>query len=133
MNGYGLIEEYSVDPYYILQSIALRKSGSTKRGDVLRLDRSDIEAHWESVCQGYEDSLRMLREECGVLTPKWMPYQYLLVAMGACWNEAVAIPGPSAGANRERFPTRGRLTPSGSGLRLGRLRRQPATIDEGET
>jgi hypothetical protein len=103
LDRYGLIGEYRIDPYYVLQSIALQKSGSTKRGDVLRLDRGDIEQHWDNVCLGYEESLRMLREECGVLTPKWMPYQYLLVAMGACWNEAVVVPGPSAGANRERL------------------------------
>jgi hypothetical protein len=103
LTHYPLIDEYRVDPYYVLQSIALRKTGSTKRGDVLGLDRHDVEQHWPKVCGGYEESLRMLREECGVLTAKWMTYQYLLVAMGACWNEAVAIPGPTAAANRQRF------------------------------
>jgi hypothetical protein len=103
LRDFRLVDDFHVDPYYILQSVALRKSGSTKRGDVLRLDRNDIEEHWQRVCHGYEESLRMLRDECGVLTPKWMPYQYLLVAMGACWNEAVAVPGPAAGANRQRL------------------------------
>jgi hypothetical protein len=45
----------------------------------------------------------MLRGECGVLTQKWLPYQYLLVPMGACWAESVGAAGPAAGVARERF------------------------------
>jgi len=44
----------------------------------------------------------MLRSECGVLTPKWLSYQYLLVPLGSVWESAMDVPGPSAGLNRER-------------------------------
>jgi hypothetical protein len=98
-----LIAEFDVDPYYVLQSVALRKVEACQRADVLKLGRTDIDEHWETVAQGYEDALHMLRHECGVLTRKWLPYQYLLVPAAACWAESADVPGPSAGANKQRL------------------------------
>src|SRR5207244_600598 len=44
-----IIQDFDVDPYYVLQSIALasRKTPSCKRSDVLDLKASDIEAWWQ--------------------------------------------------------------------------------------
>lgn len=96
-----LLAEYEVDPYYILQSMSLRERNSTRRGDVLKLSVDDIEKHWSAVTEGYQAALAMLRSECGVVTEKWLPYAYELVAMSATWREAVEVAGPNAGANRE--------------------------------
>jgi len=98
-----IIEQFAVDRYYVLQSIALRARSSVKRGDVLKLTVADIEEHWGSVTQGYRKALEMLRSECGVLTGKWLPYGYLLVPMAAVWGEAIEVGGPVGGANRERL------------------------------
>lgn len=100
-----IVDEFNIDPYYVLQSVALRKTdgASCNRSDVLKLTRSDVDSHWEEVVAGYEAALHMLRDECGVLTRKWLPYQYLLVPMGACWEQAVNVPGPGAGANKKRL------------------------------
>ncbi len=80
------MDDFGVDPYYVLQSVALRATGSCKRSDVLKLGRPAIDEHWENVVRGYDQALQMLTNECGVLTPKWLPYQYLLVPLGASWD-----------------------------------------------
>jgi hypothetical protein len=98
-----IIEDFEVNRYYLLQSIALRVRSSVKRGDVLRLSVADIEEHWEVVAQGYRSALEMLRDECGVRTSKWLPYGYLLVPMAALWQETIEIGGPSSAANRARL------------------------------
>lgn len=98
-----IIETFTVDKYYVLQSIALRAHGSVKRGDVLRLTVEDVKEQWDVVTHGYHAALEMLRDECGVKTGKWLPYGYLLVPMAAVWQEAIEVAGPASGANRERL------------------------------
>lgn len=98
-----IIEEFEIDRYYVLQSVALRAKGSVKRGDVLDLSVEDIETHWDSVASGYRAALEMLRDECGVLTGKWLPYGYLLVPMAALWDQAIEVGGPASAANRARL------------------------------
>jgi hypothetical protein len=98
-----IVDEFDVDRYYVLQSIALRTRGSVKRGDVLRLSVEAVEEHWDAVLNGYRAALEMLRDECGVRTSKWLPYGYLLVPMAALWPEAIGVAGPSSAANRARF------------------------------
>jgi hypothetical protein len=98
-----IIEEFEINRYYVLQSVALRAKGSVKRGDVLNLTVEDVKAHWDSVANGYRAALEMLRDECGVLTGKWLPYGYLLVPMAALWDQAIEIGGPASAANRARL------------------------------
>lgn len=98
-----VIEEFEIDRYYVLQSIALRAKGSVKRGDVLALTVEDIESHWNGVINGYRGGLEMVREECGVRSGKWLPYGYLMVPIAATWNDAIETSGPSSGANRARL------------------------------
>jgi hypothetical protein len=98
-----IIDDFEVNKYYVLQSVALRVRNSVKRGDVLRLSVADVEEHWDAVAQGYRAALEMLRDECGVRTSKWLPYGYLLVPMAALWREAIEIGGPASAANRARL------------------------------
>jgi len=98
-----IIEEFEINRYYVLQSVALRAKGSIKRGDVLELSVDDIAQHWDSVTDGYRAALEMLRDECGVLTGKWLPYGYLLVSMAALWDQAIEIGGPTSAVNRARL------------------------------
>jgi hypothetical protein len=98
-----IIDEFEVDRYYLLQSIALRAKESVKRGDVLQLSVEDIETHWDGVVDGYRAALEMVRDECGVRSGKWLPYGYLLVPMAALWSELIEIGGPTSAVNRERF------------------------------
>jgi hypothetical protein len=95
-----IISEFGIDRYYVLQSIALRAKGSVKRSDVLELSVEEVEQHWDSVTEGYRAALEMLRDECGVVTGKWLPYGYLLVPMAAIWDQAIEIGGPTSAVNR---------------------------------
>lgn len=98
-----IIDEFDIDRYYVLQSVALRARGSVKRGDVLDLSVEDIDDHWDSVTAGYRAALEMLRDECGVLTAKWLSYGYLLVPLAAIWDQAIEIGGPASAVNRSRL------------------------------
>jgi hypothetical protein len=99
----AIIEEFGIDRYYLLQSIALRIRNSVKRGDVLRLTTEEVTREWDAVTHGYRAALEMLRDECGVKTGKWLPYGYLTVPLAAIWREAIEVAGPASGANRERL------------------------------
>ena len=101
----ALIADFDVDEYYVLQAVALRAVKSVKRGDVLSLTKEDVEEHWKPVTHGFHSALVMLRDECGVMTGKWLPYGYMLVPMAALWQEAIDVAGPTAGANRDRMKT----------------------------
>lgn len=100
-----IIDQFEINRYYLLQSIALRVKGSVQRGDVLRLSVEDIETHWDSVVAGYRAALEMLRDECGVRASKWLPYGYLLVPLAALWRDVIEVAGPASGANRGRLKT----------------------------
>lgn len=45
-------------------------------------------------------ALSMLRDECGVLTPKWLPYVSMLPTLAAVWQEVENGHGPQVGARR---------------------------------
>lgn len=98
-----LIEEYEVDPYYVLQGIAVvgREKPSCKRSDVLKLEAADIEKWWSPVVRGLATGLQVLRDDCGVVVPKWLPYGTMLIPLSAVLARAPLPKGPSAGARRE--------------------------------
>jgi hypothetical protein len=97
-----LLTAYDIDEYYVLQAIALRVKRSTQRGAVLALTVDEVNAHWDAVTGGFQDALTLLRDDCGVLTARWLPYAYMLVPLAALWDEHIAIHGPRAGANRDK-------------------------------
>jgi hypothetical protein len=100
-----VIEHFEVDPYYVLQGIALasREAPSCKRGDVLKLTASDITQWWEQVVSGLARGLEMLRDDCKVMLPKWMPYQTMLPPLAAVLARAGAPKTAEAGAHREKL------------------------------
>jgi len=99
-----IIQEFEVDPYYILQAISLasRKAPSCKRGDVLNLAASDIEAWWTLVVDGLGLGLSTLRDDCKVMLPKWLPYQTMLPTLAAVMARGGNPKSAEAGAQRER-------------------------------
>lgn len=100
-----IISEFEVDPYYILQSIALasRKAPSCKRGDVLNLTAEDITEWWPKVVAGLALGLDILRDDCRVLTPKWLPYQTMVAPLAAVLARSGMPRTPLAGAQREKL------------------------------
>jgi hypothetical protein len=100
---YPIIEEFGVDPYYVLQAIAVFVSKSAKRSAVLKLPVPDIGDNWDWAVRSLASALTMLRDECGVLVPKWLPYNTMLVTMAAAWPVVESAKGPAQGARRDRI------------------------------
>jgi hypothetical protein len=100
-----IIADFEVDPYYLLQSIALasRTAPSCKRKDVLDLAPADIEAWWQKVVSGLAAGLDILRDDCKVMLPKWLPYQTMLAPLAAVLAKSGVPKTAEAGAQREKL------------------------------
>ncbi|HOE32922.1 MAG TPA: DUF262 domain-containing protein [Smithella sp.] len=101
----AIIDDFEVDPYYVLQAISLacRKAPSCKRSDVLNLKATDITEWWDKVIVGLKTGLEILRDNCKVIQPKWLPYQTMIAPLAAVLAK-VGIPKTAiAGAQREKL------------------------------
>jgi hypothetical protein len=100
-----IIEDFEVDPYYVLQAIALacRRTPSCKRSDVLNLTNMDIEQWWPQVIAGLVTGLAILRDDCKVVLPKWLPYQTMLAPLAAVLARVGLPRTPQAGVQREKL------------------------------
>ena len=58
---------------------------------------------WESVIQGLADALHLLRDDCGIIIPKWLPYNTLLIPMAAVLAYANCATGPTMAATRHKL------------------------------
>ncbi len=98
-----VIRDFEVDPYYVLQGISLasRKAPSCKRSDVLNMAASDITDWWDKVVMGLATGLEILRDDCKVMLPKWLPYQTMLPPLAAVLARAGNPRNAEAGAQRE--------------------------------
>ncbi len=100
-----VIKDFGVDPYYVLQGISLacRKAPSCKRSDVLNMAASDITTWWDKVVLGLATGLEILRDDCKVMLPKWVPYQTMLPPLAAVLARAGSPKTAEAGARREKL------------------------------
>ena len=102
--AHPIIEEFGMDPYYLLQSVALlaKENPSCKRSDVLNLDGDSIHKHWLPAVEGLAAGLKLLRSECGVMLPKWLPYSTMLVPLAAIMSKVIALKDAREGMGRHR-------------------------------
>jgi len=100
-----VIVDFDVDPYYVLQGISLasRKAPSCKRSDVLNMPASDITDWWDKIVLGLATGLEILRDDCKVMLPKWLPYQTMLPPLAAVLARAGSPKSAEAGAQREKL------------------------------
>jgi hypothetical protein len=100
-----IIADFEIEPYYVLQAIALltAKSPSCKRGDVLGMSVERINEGWKPVVAGLATGLRMLRDDCGVIIPKWLPYNTIVIPLAAIFAFARDTSGPDAAAVRDKL------------------------------
>jgi len=106
LDDYPIIQEFETDPYYVLQAISLftaKTAPSCKRGDVLKMEVAQIRDGWDAVIKGMADGYQMLRDDCGVVLPQWMPYVTLAVPLAAICANTSGIKGPAVGANRDKI------------------------------
>ncbi len=68
----------------------------------MTLQAKDIEIWWDAVVKGLAVGLEILRDDCKVPLPKWLPYQTMLAPLAAVL--ATGLPqGPAAGAHKEKL------------------------------
>lgn len=102
---YPIIADFETDPYYLLQSIALltAKTPSCKRSDVLAMSVGQIKEGWQPAIAGLVAGLQMLRDDCGVIIPKWLPYNTIVIPLTAILAFARDRSGPNVGADRDKL------------------------------
>ena len=102
---YPIIDDFEVDPYYVLQAISLacRKSPSCKRSDVLNLAATDITEWWDKVIIGLKTGLEILKDDCKVIQPKWLPYQTMIAPLAAIIAKVGSPKTAEAGVHREKL------------------------------
>jgi len=108
-----VIEDFEIDPYYVLQIIGLLEPGtdkdghlrapSIKRSAILEMDVAQPRNGWSTAVAGLSAILSILRDECGVLIPGLIPYTTILIPMAAVWASQENVKGADAGANRIKF------------------------------
>ncbi|MCS6306162.1 MAG: DUF262 domain-containing protein [Nitrospira sp.] len=94
-----IIADFEVDPYYLLQSVAIvtaKSAPSCKRKDVLAMTVEQIKDGWGPVVRGLADTLRILRNDCGVVLPQWLPYNTILIPSAAILASAGGAKGPKS-------------------------------------
>ena len=100
---FPILADYETQPYYLLQTIALWLDVSCKRSSVLDIPADDIAREWVGAVRCMAAVLQMLRDDCGVLTPSWLPYEPMLLPLAAAWREIESASGAEAGAMRTKL------------------------------
>ena len=105
-----IVEDYEIDPYYVLQIVGLLEPGvdrdghprapSIKRSAILEMHVGQPRKGWSAAVDGLAAILTILRDECGVLVPGLIPYTTILIPMAAVWASQATVKGADAGANR---------------------------------
>jgi hypothetical protein len=105
-----ILDEFKIDPYYILQVIALLEPGmdndrklrapSVKRSVILDMKVEQARRGWDAAVNGLSESLSILRDDCGVLEPGLLPYNTIAIPMAAAWATQKETIGADAGTNR---------------------------------
>jgi hypothetical protein len=105
-----VIEDFEVDPYYVLQIVGLLEPGadkeghprapSIKRSAILEMAVEQPRKGWSTAIAGFSAILGILRDECGVLIPGLIPYTTILIPMAAVWASQEGVKGADVGANR---------------------------------
>jgi len=101
-----IITDFDVDPYYLLQAVALataKGAPSCKRKDVLGMQAEQIRKGWSDIAAGLADVLQLLRDDCGVMLPGWLPYNTILSPAAAAMADIHSLKGPRVGTVRDKF------------------------------
>ena len=98
-----ILEDFEIEPYYLLQVIALRLGRSCKRSSVLSMGADDIVQQWDAAVADMAAAILLLRDECGVLASKWLPYRPMLIPLAAAWRQVAEAAGPDQGAMRAKL------------------------------
>ncbi len=70
---------------------------------MLNLSADDIRQWWNPVAQGMAEGLRLLRDDCGVITKEWLPVYPLLVTLAAVYAKPGLPSGPAHATARQKL------------------------------
>lgn len=108
-----ILQDFDIDPYYILQIIGLFEPGtdksgqarppSVKRGDILTQSPEQAGRAWKAATSALADVLKIFREDCGVMVARWLPYATIVIPAAASWARQQAAKGPAVGGNRAKL------------------------------
>lgn len=98
-----ILEQFEIDPYYVLQIVNLLNGGSIKRKDILDMETGIVSKYWSKATTALTDSVEFLRKNCGVLAPNLLPYNTMLVPMAAVWAKTSDIKGPQETVRRDKI------------------------------
>jgi hypothetical protein len=107
---FSILGEFGIDPYYMLQIIALLEPGvdkegnlrapSIKRGIILDMKVDQARRGWDRAMSGLVDALTVVRDDCGVLLPSLLPYNTIIIPMAAAFASQTNHNSVSIGVNR---------------------------------
>lgn len=100
LEEYPIMQEFEVEPVTLLQIVALLASEKTptcKRKHLLNIEGKQLTELWPVAAQALNSALQVLKNECGVISPKWLPYSTLLPGMAAILSKVEAKNGPARG------------------------------------
>ncbi len=99
------------EPDYVLKAMSLLRPppiGSTlpssKRADLLKLSKSDVESYWYPSVEHIDEALSLLKGECGVLSRRWLPYISILPPMASALAHVKQVyRGPERGVMKQKL------------------------------
>lgn len=102
---FPILKEYEVELYSALQAISLIVSGRCQKRDVLALTKEELEANWKLAIESAARGLRILREDCRVMSRKWLPTPSMLGPLTAICaiSERANLRGAAVGARKAQI------------------------------
>jgi hypothetical protein len=102
LNTFPMFEDYDVDPYAVLQAISLVVNipASCKKQDVLSLTAENINQNWDLVLKKMAYGLTILRDDCKIMSRKWLPTSSMLGPLAAILVISKADRGPDVAIHR---------------------------------
>ncbi|MGI9298109.1 MAG: GmrSD restriction endonuclease domain-containing protein [Gammaproteobacteria bacterium] len=102
-----IIKDFDVNPDHVLQGILFasrsQEGATNPRSSVLDLDAETVDRWWDRTVSGLVRGLEILRDECKVLSPKWIPYEAMLSSLAAVLAVAGVANTAADGARREKI------------------------------
>lgn len=90
---------FGIDPYLVLQAVALRVHRSPQQKTVLeKLTAQEVANYWDVTVLSLKRVIELLRDECGVIHRDLLPYQMILVPLTGAWMERDNMTGPAQAA-----------------------------------
>lgn len=97
-----LLEEYEVDPYSVLQAVSLVSTTRCQKRDVLNLTAQNMDDFWEKVLINMSYGLEIIRDDCKIMSRKWLPTPSMLGPLAAILTNSDSRRGVAVGQRRKQ-------------------------------